>query len=120
MPIGTRGDPLRRYLQQQDRDRFGATRRDPRETKVTMKDERGLYYLPYPQNPQTRMYVVRRPDDVYFRLWNANDPELWEKHEWVPWGAIQKATQMYNSDGPFDPNKAYDIRVAEALLAEDD
>lgn len=83
-----------------------------------MKDERGLYYLPYPQNLQTRMYVVRRQDDIYFRLWNANDAELWEKHEWVPWGAIRKASEMYEQKGAFDPAQAYDIRVAEALLAE--
>jgi hypothetical protein len=64
-----------------------------------MKDERGLYYLPYPQNPQTRMYVVQRSDDIYFRLWNAKDEELWEKHDWVPWGAIRKASEMYDKKG---------------------
>jgi len=85
-----------------------------------MKDARGLYYLPYPQNPQTRMYVVRRSDDIYFRLWNANDAELWEKHDWVPWGAIRKASEMYEQKGAFDPAQAYDIRVAEALLAENE
>lgn len=84
----------------------------------TMKDERGLYYLPYPQNPQTRMYVLRRADDIYFRLWNAKDPTLWEEHGWVPWGAIRKASAMYEGKGAFDPVRAYDIRVAEAVLAE--
>ena len=85
-----------------------------------MKDKRGLYYLPYPQNPQTRMYVRRRPDDIYFRLWNAKDPQLWDEHDWVPWGAIRKASAMYARKGPFDPIQAYDIRVAEALLAENE
>lgn len=85
-----------------------------------MQDERGLYYLPYPQNPQTRMYVLRRPDDIYFRLWSAKDPQLWEEHDWVPWGAIRKASAMYARKGPFDPHRAYDIRVAEALLAENE
>ncbi len=69
-----------------------------------MKDERGLYYLPYPQNPQTRMYVRRGPDDIYFRLWNAKDPKLWEEHDWVPWGAIRKASAMYARKGPFRPH----------------
>jgi hypothetical protein len=85
-----------------------------------MKDERGLYYMPYPQNPQTRMYVRRGSDDIYFRLWNAKDPKLWEEHDWVPWGAIRKASAMYARKGAFDPIQAYDIRVAEALLAENE
>ena len=84
-----------------------------------MKDERGLYYHPYPQNPKTRMYVRRQTDDIYFRLWNADDPDLWEAHEWVPYGAIRKATAMYRKSGDFDPSQAYDINVARALLEED-
>jgi hypothetical protein len=66
------------------------------------------------------MYVLRRPDDIYFRLWNAKDPQLWEEHDWVPWGAIRKASGQYKRKGTFDPAQAYDIRVAEALLAENE
>jgi hypothetical protein len=84
-----------------------------------MKDERGLYYHPYPQNPQTRMYVCQRPDDIYFRLWNAKEPALWKEHDWVPYGAIRKATAMYKKTSTFDPSQAYDINVARALLEED-
>lgn len=85
-----------------------------------MKDERGLYYHPYPQNPQTRMYVRRGADDIYFRLWNAEDPDLWKEHAWVPYGAIRKATAMYKKKGnAFDPSQAYDINVARALLEEE-
>ncbi len=84
-----------------------------------MKDERGLYYHPYPQNPQTRMYVRRQADDIYFRLWNSEDPDLWKEHDWVPYGAIRQATRMYKKGSDFDPSQAYDIRVAEALLKED-
>lgn len=94
--------------------------RFPGKLHTIMKDERGLYYLPYPNNPQTRMYVVQRADDIYFRLWNAKDPQLWEEHDWVPWGAIRKASHMYERKGSFDPVQAYDIRVAQALLAENE
>lgn len=83
-----------------------------------MHDERGLYYLPYPQNPKTRMYVKQGADDIYFRLWNQDDPQLWEDHDWVPYGAIRQATRLYRKTGDFDPAEAYDLRVAKALIAE--
>jgi hypothetical protein len=38
----------------------------------------------------------------------------------VPWGAIRKASAMYDKKGSFDPGQAYDIRVAKALLAENE
>jgi hypothetical protein len=85
-----------------------------------MKDERGIYYHPYPQNPKARMYVRRQVDDIYFRLWNADDPQLWEEHDWVPYGAVRKATSIYRKSGDFDPSQAYDIAVARALLDEED
>ena len=85
-----------------------------------MKDERGLYYYPYPQNKRVRMYVSRRSDDICFRLWNADDLQLWEQHGWIPYGAIQQAAGMYGKKGGFDPHQAYDLDVAEALLQETD
>jgi len=85
-----------------------------------MKDKLGLYYYPYPQNKRVRMYVLRRDDEICFRLWNADDPQLWEQHDWIPYGAIQKAADMYDKKSGFDPNQAYDLEVAKALLKEAD
>ncbi len=82
-----------------------------------MKDERGMYYYPFPQNKQTRMYVRELDGNIWFRLWNADDPDLWEKHGWVPYGAIKKAAGMYRSN-KFDPNQAYDIEIAKTLIKE--
>lgn len=83
-----------------------------------MKDERGLYYYPYPQNKRVRMYVRRQGPDICFRLWNADDPHLWVQHGWVPYDAILKAAAMYDKKSGFDPEHTYDINIAEALLAE--
>ena len=84
-----------------------------------MKDRRGLYYYPYPQNPKVRMYVRRDRNEICFRLWNGDDPALWIDHGWVPYGAIRQAASMYQGKG-LDPDVAYDIRAAEALLREDE
>jgi hypothetical protein len=84
-----------------------------------MKDNRGLYYYPYPDNHKTRMYVRRKDGDIWFRLWNADDPDLWTEHDWVPYGAIRAATRMYKKTGDFDPADAYDIRVAADLLTRE-
>lgn len=82
-----------------------------------MKDDRGVYYYPFPNNKRVRMYVRRSDESICFRLWNADDPDLWMAHGWVPFEAIQEASAMYRR-GPFDPNKAYDIHIARELLAE--
>ena len=34
---------------------------------------------------------------VWFRLWNQDDPALWEEHPWTPWGAIVKCMEMRNN-----------------------
>jgi hypothetical protein len=85
-----------------------------------MKDKLGLYYYPYPQNKRVHMYVMRQDDEVCFRLWSADDPQLWEHHGWVPYDAIQKAAGMYDKKSAFDPRQAYDLEIAEALLKEVD
>lgn len=82
-----------------------------------MKDDRGLYYYPFPQNKRVRMYVRENAEGVAFRMWNQDDPELWEKHGWVPWDAIVQAQAMYKG-GAFDPRKAYDLNLAKALLRD--
>lgn len=82
-----------------------------------MKDERGLYYYPSPDNHRVRMYVKAEAGSIWFRMWNADDPKLWEQHDWVPYGAILKATEMYNGKN-FDPRRAYDIELAKTLIDE--
>jgi hypothetical protein len=82
-----------------------------------MKDERGLYYYPSPGNHRVRMYVKAQGGVIWFRMWNADDPQLWEQHDWVPHGAILKAVEMYTGKN-FDPRRAYDIEIAKALIAE--
>lgn len=84
-----------------------------------MKDDRGHYYLPFPANKRVRMYVRQVGDDVCFRLWNADDQRMWEEHGWIPYGMIREATGMYRrKEKGFDPNQAYDIDLARALLKE--
>jgi hypothetical protein len=80
-----------------------------------MKDNNGLYYYPNPLNKKFRMYVRQEGDEVFFRLWNAEEPALWQDHGWVPYGAICKAAEMY-AGKTIDPKQAYDINVAKALL----
>ena len=82
-----------------------------------MKDDRGLYYYPFPQNKRVRMYVREADGNICFRLWNTDDPELWEEHGWVPYDAIKQAAVMHKQK-KFDPNQAYDIDVAKMILKE--
>lgn len=83
-----------------------------------MKDERGVYYYPFPQNKKVRMYVRQADDTIYFRLWNSDDPELWGQHGWLPYEAIQQATAMYDQKNDFNPKQAYDLQIAEATLKD--
>ncbi|WP_029897522.1 hypothetical protein [Desulfohalovibrio reitneri] len=86
-----------------------------------MKDDKGRFYYPFPENKSVRMYVKKDEDTIWFRMDDANDPSLWEQHGWVPWGALQKAISMHKEEGKnkaFDPTKAYDINVARKILEE--
>ncbi|RJQ86889.1 MAG: hypothetical protein C4519_01435 [Desulfobacteraceae bacterium] len=82
-----------------------------------MKDDRGLYYYPFPTNKRVRMYVRQNMDEIEFRMWNQDDPQLWEDHGWVPHSAIIQAQAMYTGRG-FDPRRAYDLDLARALFRE--
>jgi hypothetical protein len=82
-----------------------------------VKDDRGIYYYPFPENKQVRMYVRRETGEVAFRMWSSGDPQLWEDHGWVPYGAIRQAAALFKGKG-FDPRRAYDMAVATALLKE--
>lgn len=83
-----------------------------------MKDKTGVYYFPFPQNKRVRMYVKQASATVFFRLWSADDPTLWEEHGWVPYDAIEQAAAMYSGKG-FDPKTAYDVHIARAVLRDE-
>lgn len=84
-----------------------------------MKDDKGLYYFPFPFNKNVRMYVRESDGDICFRLWNSEDPELWIAHGWTPYEAIEQASTMYKRRNDFDPKSAYDMNMAMALLKEE-
>lgn len=86
-----------------------------------MKDDKGLYYYPFPENKGVRMYVREVGDEICFRLWKSDDPEMWDGHGWVSHAAIQEAAAMYKktSSRGFDPGRAYSFDVARALIHED-
>ena len=83
--------------------------RQPRpRPSATPRDDEGL-------QPASR--DVTGPE-VCFRMWNADDPEMWEKHGWVPYGAVQEASGMFKRRDKFDPQRAYDLDLALTLLRE--
>ena len=82
-----------------------------------MKDKRGIYYYPFPQNKKVHMYVRAKDNCIEFRLWNAADPKLWQDHGWVPYEAVKQAEALYQGKN-FDPSQAYDINLAKALIGE--
>ncbi|MDO4840447.1 MAG: hypothetical protein Q3990_07215 [Desulfovibrionaceae bacterium] len=86
-----------------------------------MEDSLGLYYLPQPSIPAVRIYVRRNEEgSIEFRMWDADHPEVWEKHQWLTSDIIALAAQMFKSehDNGASPESNYDLRVAEALLEE--
>jgi hypothetical protein len=83
-----------------------------------LKDQRGHYYYPFPENKRVRMYVQQVGPEVCFRMWNADDPKMWEKHGWVPYGAVQEASGIFKRRDKFDPQRAYDLDLALTLLRE--
>jgi len=84
-----------------------------------MKDkDGGLYYYPFPENKQVRMYVKESGDGIMFRMWRRDDETLWEEHGWVPHEAIVQAAEMYTGKN-FDPKTVYDIRIARALIRDE-
>lgn len=85
-----------------------------------MEDKLGLYYLPRPSIPAVRMYVQRNNDgEVEFRMWDAEHPEVWEKHNWLSISTIKMAAELFQSEHKdSDPLSLYDYAVAESLLRE--
>jgi hypothetical protein len=85
-----------------------------------MKDQRGYFYYPFPENRRVRMYVREAGGDICFRMWNADDERMWEEHGWVPYTAIREATALYaRSEKGFDPRRAYDPDAARVLIEEE-
>lgn len=85
-----------------------------------MKDTLGLYYYPSLQNRETRMYVRDNQGVVEFRLWNRDNPEIWDKHEWLPFDVIEKAAELYKERGTGrNPLALYDFEIAKQLIKED-
>ena len=82
-----------------------------------MKDENGLYYYPNPLQKQFRMYVREHGGEIQFRMWNRQDPELWQHHGWVSYEAILAASKIY-AGKTLDPKQAYDIEIARALVKQ--
>ncbi len=83
-----------------------------------MKDKRGLYYYPFLQNKRIRMYVREKDGVIWFRLWNADEPRLWDEHGWVPSEAVKRAEAMYQGKN-FNPGQAYDLQLALTLIEEE-
>ncbi len=83
-----------------------------------MKDDRGLYYFPNPNNKQVRVYVKKIDGNICFRLWKQDDPCLWDDHGWAPYEAIKEASQLYEGRN-FDPGMTYDIVLARYLITEE-
>lgn len=83
-----------------------------------MKDERGLYYYPNPKNRNNRMYVRENDGVVEFRLWAADDPQVWEKHPWAPMEMIKQAASVYEKKD-MDPLDVYDEQIARRLIQDD-
>lgn len=86
-----------------------------------MQDERGLYYHAQAGNPDSRVYVRLGPDgEVEFRLWEAAQPEIWERHPWLNMDAVRQAAALYANEGKSaqEPLRIYDLALARALLGE--
>lgn len=86
-----------------------------------MKDDNGLYYYPDPSDTKTRVYVRQGAGGVEFRLWRADHPEVWEKHQWLAHGVIEAAAAMYKErNEKADPLALYDLNVAKALIKDEE
>lgn len=79
-----------------------------------------MYYYPNPSDTRGRVYVREGTDGIEFRLWHAEFPMVWERHDWVPQKALEAAAAMYRESGnAANPMALYDIAVATALIREE-
>ncbi|MCC8193255.1 MAG: hypothetical protein LIP28_01230 [Deltaproteobacteria bacterium] len=85
-----------------------------------MHDDRGSYYHPNPADTRSRVYVRQGENGMEFRLWHADYPMVWDKHDWVPQATLEQAAAMYRDMGKGgNPMALYDIAVARALINEE-
>ena len=88
-----------------------------------MKDERGIYYYPVLQNKKRRMYVRRAGRNIEFRMWDSNDPSVWEDHHWLSIEVIKKAAEIYTSHPSYtgkSPLHLYDMEIAKQLIKDEE
>lgn len=84
-----------------------------------MKDDLGLYYHPTLQTQTVRMYVRENAGQVEFRMWSSDNPEIWDKHGWVPHAAIVQAAALYREGGSDrNPLALYDLDVARRVIKD--
>ncbi len=81
-----------------------------------MKDQRGVYYYPYPANTRVKMYVRNNNGVVEFRLHNEDDPKLYDEHGWITYEMAKQAAAIYEGKGLENPLKLYDFEAAEYAL----
>lgn len=87
-----------------------------------MRDERGLYYHARAGDPRVRVYVRKgKGGDTEFRMWDADFPEVWEKHPWLTMDVIRQAAALHASErnAGAKPLLLYDEQVAASLLREE-
>lgn len=81
-----------------------------------MRDPRGYYYYPNPAYKTTRMYVRKIHDEIQFRLYSSENPDVWDRHGWLSMEVLSQAAALYQ--GNANPLGLYDLNVATALLKE--
>jgi hypothetical protein len=81
-----------------------------------MHDDRGVYYYPNTALKTTRMYVREQDGALEFRLFSSEDPQIWERHQWLPLSVIQEAARQYPGDK--NPLLLYDEQVAREVLRQ--
>lgn len=87
--------------------------------RMTLRDERGFYYFPILDDKKVRMYVRRNSaGEIEYRMWEAQHPEVWEDHQWLPRRLLAQFQEFYhkNRNGKANPLTLYDEKIAEALL----
>ena len=53
-------------------------------------------------------------------MWNSEHAEIWERHDWIPYDAIEAAAAEYKArKAGTDPLEMYDLNVAKRLLADE-
>lgn len=81
-----------------------------------MQDQTGVYYYPNPALKSTRMYVLEQHGVIHFRLYSSENPEIWERHGWLPLDVVKQAAALYGGEN--DPTRLYDEAIAREVLRQ--